>query len=396
MNLTNASAFRHDPRKSVLARGAGHSGPYRWDIEPALCGYRQFRHTPAGKPPVAVPVCASPVAVTGVGPVFATYDGRVRLYDCLLEKTFWEHRVDSPVYASLTVDAKRQQILVAATSGLVEALDLRGRTVWSVRVDGPIYATPTILPIADVLVVAAFTSRCVGLRLDTGAEVFSRAMPVPWHTEHRGSAAHRDPYASPVVLDTGDVAVGCAEHIVCLTPDGDERWRRDIGASVRSSPVSIQREATVAVAAVNGRCTFLDIRTGAERGSVDLGGKVTGSPALSGPMLAIGTQHGVAFGIDVREHTIRWQTPGYAPRDHTSVTVTPGGEFVMTTTRGNAVGLDRDDGRFLWETSQLLGLADHDPTLDTTPVVATDGNMYCGSYSGVGYRFRFRPGQGAS
>lgn len=387
----DAPAFRHDPRKSVLQLRTPVSSAFRWDHEPAVCGYRRFTHRRTDGQQVCVPVCATPVAVVGLGAVFATYDGRVRLWDSGLEKPYWERRLDNAVYASPVVDPARQTVLVATTGGLVRSLDLRGRTRWSAGVDGPVYATPTILPGTDVLVIAAFGSRCVGLGLDTGARVFDRELPRPWHARWGGSAAHRDPYASPVTLDTGDVAVGCAEHVVCLAPDGAQRWCRDLDASVRASLVAVHGEGELAVVTVDGRCTFLDSRTGEERGSVVLGGKVVGSPALSGAVLAVGTQDGDAFGVDVRTHEVCWRSPGAAPRDHSSYTVTPGGGFAVTTARGNIVCLDRDDGRFLWETSQLLGLADHHPALDITPVVAPDGNMYCGSYSGMAYRFRFRP-----
>ncbi|MFF3377820.1 PQQ-binding-like beta-propeller repeat protein [Streptomyces sp. NPDC002680] len=392
----DAPAFRHDPRKAVLEVRRSTDSTFRWNDEPVVCGHRHFTHLRKDGQQVSVPVCATPVAVAGLGAIFATYDGRVRLWDSSLEKVYWERRLDNAVYASPVVDSARQAVVVATTSGLVRSLDLRGRTRWSSSVDGPVYATPTVLPSTDVLVIAAFGSRCIGLRLDTGAKVFDRELPRPWHAQWGGSAAHRDPYASPATLDTGDVAVGCAEHVVCLTPDGAQRWCRDLGTSVRASLVAIHSEGVLAVVTVDGRCTFLDSRTGEERGTVSLGGKVVGSPALSGTVLAVGTQDGIGFGVDVRTHEVCWRVPGAVPRDHSSYTVTPSGGFAVTTPRGNVVGLDRADGRFLWETSQLLGLADHDPALDVTPIVAPDGNMYCGSYSGMAYRFRFRPQQDSS
>ena len=395
MRPTEAPAFRHDPRKTVLALRDSFGHSFRWDTEPVVCGYRRFTHLRKDQT-IPVPVCAAPVAVVGLGAVFATYDGRVRLCDSSLQKVYWEHRLDSAVYASPVADPSRRTVVVAATSGLVKALDLHGQPVWSARVDGPVYATPTVLPEAGVLVAAVFGSRCVGLRLDTGKKVFSRALPAPWHAHCEGSAAYRDPYASPATLDTGGVVVGCAEHVICLDPDGTQRWCRDLGASVRASPVAVHTEGALAVATVDGRCTFLDSRTGAERGAVALGGKVVASPAVSGAVLAVGTQDGTAFGVNVQTYEVCWRVPHAAPRDHSSFTVMPGGAFAVTAERGNVLGLGRDDGRFLWETSQLLGLAGHDPALDVTPVVAPDGNMYCGSYSGIGYRFRFRPDVEAS
>jgi len=69
----------------------------------------------------------------------------------------------------------------------------------------------------------------------------------------------------------------------------------------------------------------------------------------------------------------------------------PDGNLIATSSRGNIIGRRRDDGGFLWETSQRLGLPDHDPAMDITPMAGPDGSMYCGSYSGVIYHFRFQP-----
>src|SRR5207248_10135209 len=141
----------------------------------------------------------------------------------------------------------------------------------------------------------------------------------------------------------------------------------------------------------DGRCVFLDSGSGDCRGEVELGAKITASPAVSGDVLTVGTRDGTAFGLDVHSREIIWSRPGCAPRDHTSFSVLPDGNFTAVAPHGNAVGLASYDGRFLWETSQLLGLPDHDPAMDITPVAGQDGSMYCGSYSGAVYHFPFRP-----
>ena len=68
-----------------------------------------------------------------------------------------------------------------------------------------------------------------------------------------------------------------------------------------------------------------------------------------------------------------------------------GGGAASPHQRGDLVALEVEDGRFRWETTQLLGLSEHDPAIDITPVAEPDGSMYSGSYSGVLYHHRFRP-----
>ncbi len=325
------------------------------------------------------------------GIVAASDDGYVRFYTRDLTKVYWERRVDSSVYASLVVDAARGHVIVAATSGMVVCFDLRGRTVWSADTGSPVFATPAVSPDAGLLAISAFHSRFVGLDLATGALVIDRRLPEPWHARHGGSASYRDPYASPVITEFGDVIIGCAEHVLCLAPDGEQRWQYTIGRSIRASPAAIHETGEVAVCAVDGTCTFLDSRSGRERATLRLGSKVTASPAVSGQILAIGTQDDVTTGVDVRTHEIRWRSSQGGPRSYTSFSVLPGGDFIATTGRGNVLCLRRDDGLFLWETSQVLGLPDHDPTLDITPMASPQGYLYCASYSGYLYCFGFAP-----
>ncbi|WP_107473967.1 outer membrane protein assembly factor BamB family protein [Streptomyces sp. TP-A0874] len=384
-------ASRHDPLKTVLPLREEAPAAIRWDTEPAVCGYtRLLHHNERLGTDIPVPVSASPVAVPGAGAVVGTYDGLVRFHNRALSRTYWQTALGAPVYASLVADRRRQRVVAATTAGRIVCLDLRGRTVWQAEAETPVYATPAVVPAADLLVVAGFGSRCLGFDLATGKRRFARELPAPWHAED-GSAAHRDPYASPAATTTGSTVVACAEHVLALAPDGSERWRHELGHSVRSSPVVLHDRGEVAVCSVDGRCLFLDLDTGKPLGQVDLGGKVIASPVAAGGLLVAGTQHGRTVGIDVARRAVAWGAPGYGPREYTSYTLLPDGNLTFLSARGNAVGLRREDGHFLWETSQVLGLADHDPALDTTPVVAGDGSMYCGSYTGMLYHFRFRP-----
>lgn len=381
------SAFRHDPVKLLLRQDKDPAPDYR--KEPAVCGYRRLTYrNETRNETLAVPISASPAIVRGVGAVFASDDGFVRLFDTDLGKAYWERRLDSSIYSSVITDADHDRVIVAATSGLVSSFDLTGRLAWSTRLPVPVFATGTILPRAGVLVLAAFRSRCIGLSLATGEVVFDCELPRPWSAEFGGSAAHRDPYASPVTTRDDTALVCCAEHVLCLAADGSELWRHELGRTVKASPVAVHATGQAVVLAVDGTCRFLDDRTGAPVAELSIGCKLISSPAVSAGVLALGTADGAAVGINTSTHRIMWTAAGAGPRSYTSFSVTPEGDFVAVNAAGNVRAVGRTDGRFLWETSQVLGLPDHEPSLDTTPVCG-GGAMYCGSYSGVAYYFRF-------
>lgn len=387
--MPSIPAYRHDPVKSVLAGRL--DGAFHWDREPVVCGYRRLSHDSShlGRT-VPVPVSSTPAVVSGAGVVVASDDGRLRFFDPSLTKVYWERRLDRSVYASLVVDSERRHVVVATTSGLITCFDLRGRLVWSTRAEFPVFATPTVLPAFDLLVVATFHSRCLGLALGTGEVVFDRELPRPWSASHGGVAAYRDPYASPVAAADDLAVVCCAEHVVALAPDGTEVWKREIGHAIKASPAVLRGVGTLAVCPVDGRCVLLDAKTGCVEREVLLGAKVTGSPAVSGDVLAVGTQAGTVTAL-TSSGEVLWTSPQGAPRAYTSFTVLPDGNFVATAERGNIVCLARDDGRFLWESSQVLGLPDHEPAMDITPVASAAGSMYAASYGGDLYQFLFQP-----
>lgn len=395
--MTSANAlplpiFRHDPAKSVLTGGRCH-GSFRWDQEPAVCGYTRltFRKN-ENTAPIDVPVSASPAIVAGVGVVVASDDGFVRLLDLSLKKAFWWIRLKASIYASLVTDRRRRHIFVADTKGTVVCVDLRGEVVWTRSLDHGVLATPTVLDDAGVLVICTLYWRCVGLDMATGERVFDQPLPRPWHTAYSGLAAHRDAYASPAVGPGGRIVACCGEHAVGVDADGTERWRTDLDAALRASPVVLGGTGRVAVFGVDGRCSVLDLDNGRVLATLSLGSKLTASPAVSGRVLAVGLQGGVTIGIDHLEFQEAWRSDQGAPRSYTSWSTLPSGDFVCTNDRGNALCLDARTGAFRWESSQLLGLPDHEPQMDITPIAAVDGSMVCASYHGDVYRFAFRSG----
>ncbi len=339
-------------------------------------------------------MCASAIIAPGTGVLLATYDGRVRLFSVDLSETIWEDRLTASIYATPLALADRGILIVASTNGEVVAFDRIGKRIWRTEIGHPIYASPTIAPGPGVAVFCTFGSRCFGVSVDTGAIEFAISLPRPWSHALGGKASHRDPYASPIVTAGGRIVVCCAESVMCFSADGAPLWRCSLDASIRASPAFLAATQEVAVAAVNGRCVLLNAVTGEITHAWKIDSKVIASPAVSDEFVVFGGADGEATCVHAPTRAEAWRRSLCAPKDYSSYSVTPSGDFIATNSRGNVFCVRAQDGDFLWETSQLLGLAEHDPTLDTTPVTAADGSMYCGSYAGFAYYFRFQPAEG--
>lgn len=386
----NIASFRHAPLKSVLRATAQGDG-IRWDNEPAVTGYRRLTyHNQRLNRELSVPVSASPAVIKDVGVVVAADDGYVRMFGVGLEKVFWERRVPASVYASLVVDPVNERVIVATTSGDIAAFDLRGNAAWICRLERPVFATPALHPERGLLAVSAFGHKAVGVNISDGSLCFVCDLPQPWHAAVGGKAAFRNPYASPAFLGDGNSIHCSAQSVVCLSPNGVELWRTDLPAEIKASPVVVEGQGVVAITTVAGVCHLLELINGKLQTSLELGDKVTSSGALQQGMLALGLANGRVACIDLSRGEIAWEATHGAPRSYTSFTLTPSGDFIATSKDGNIICRNAMTGKFLWESTQVMGLPDHEPSMDITPVASSTGRMYCASYNGDLYEFSFQ------
>lgn len=388
------AAARHSPERSVIST---HGAPsdMRWGSEPAVFAYRKLTaiHRVTGEE-TSVPINASQAIIRGIGVISASDDGMVRFWDSALRKVYWERKLNDRVYASLTVDHLRERILVATTSGLVCSLTLRGEVAWARHVDLAVFATPVVDQVSDALHVATFESTCTGLDLATGNVRYRTALTTPWHHPD-GLTSHRDIYASPVVTASSKTIVCAGEHVVAVSPDGNVDWDVDLAVTVRASPLLVRGSSSVIVCSVDGRCWMLNTRDGEVTRQVRLDGKILASPIASCGVVAVGVLGSCTYGLDEDTLAVRWSARR-SPRSHTSFTVLPNGDFAFLDASGDAVALHALDGGFRWQTSQALGYPSHNPAMDVTPVIADDGWMYCASYEGDLYAFRFRKQESVS
>ncbi|WP_299694187.1 PQQ-like beta-propeller repeat protein [uncultured Tateyamaria sp.] len=381
--------FRHRAQKlQAMVKGSGNQ--IDWCHEPVLCGHRRMRFYNAKlQRDIAAPISATPTIIRRAGVIVASDDGYVRFFDPMLSKAYWEHRLNAGVYASLVVDDDREAVIVVTTKGEAVVFGYKGDIRWQADVGVPVFATPALSPGADVLAIAGFHHQAIGFSLATGERLYQSDLPPPWGKAFGALAAFRNPYASPVITD-GGMAIHCSGHsVVALDRDGARCWVTELPADIKASPVLLESLAKVFVTDVSGRVTAVSLHTGDVLDQRDLGGKVTASPALSQGIIAFGRSNGRVIALSAKSHEVAWTSEFGAPRDYSSFTTTPSGDFVATAQSGNAICLCAQTGAFLWESSQVLGLADHAPPMNITPVVGGARHMFCGSYDGNLYQFSF-------
>lgn len=388
--MSVVSTFRHEPAKSLLGK-AGDAGAYSWRSEPVVTRLRRFRfdNRTLGRQ-IDVPISATPAIVDDVGVVVASDDGYVRFLSHDLGTVFWERRLSAAIYSSLVVDPRSSRVIACDQNGLVCAFDLRGKLAWHRTLGHPIFATPAINSPCDSLAIAAFGNKAFGLSLSDGEIRYQAELPPPWYAQLDSPVARRNPYASPAMTRDGATVYCSGSSTVLLAADGREIWSVSVDADIKSSPVVLTEANRVVVADVAGRCHFLALDDGRTLATVALGTKLVASGASSNGIVAVGAASGRVWGLDGATGSIAWTSEFGAPKEYGSMTLTPLGDFVATNEAGNCLCLAFEDGRFLWETSQVMGLPEQGSQMDITPIVDRVGRMYCASYDGSLYQFAFR------
>ncbi|WP_148193920.1 PQQ-binding-like beta-propeller repeat protein [Pseudomonas syringae] len=378
-------AFRHDP--SIRLCTSGQHDRVDWDVEPVITALREFvYYNKTLDSTVRVSLSATQIIIEGVGLIVCSDDGYVRLLKLDLGAQFWELRLAAPIYSSPIYLRDKKTVVVCSTGGTVCAISLTGKALWRASLPCPVYAGSVYCE--GIIFVATFNYNLYLLNADTGAIIRHCHLPPPRGAKINGLAAFRDPYGSPCIVDN-NVVVVCGEHILCFSGAGDVIWSTALSALIKSSPAFSKTADCLLVASVDGKVTLLNPKSGSPVHEVVCAAKIIHSPAISGDIACIGDESGTIYGIDLKHYNVIWTYSVGAALGYSSVTLNPVGDFILVTERGNALCLSKEHGNFLWETSQNLQMENHERTMQTTPIISNQGDMYCGSYSGYLYRFNF-------
>jgi outer membrane protein assembly factor BamB len=285
-----------------------------------------------------------------------------------------------------------------ATSSLPEALAVR----WKFETKEAVEGTAAI--VGDTVYVGSFDGNLYALELSTGRKKRAyRAGPIKAPVSvHDGAVFVGDADGTFHCVDaaTGqkrwifktdsEIASGANftadavlfgsgdEHLYCLDlKSGKQRWKYNVaGGPVLGTPV-VTGERTFA-AGCDSTLHVLDLAQGKELASVELGGQVAASAAVSGEVLHVGTMANQFLAVDWKKGQVLWRFEAARRSQAFFASAAVTDKLVVAGSRDKRVyGLDRKTGQEIW--SFLT-----DGRVDSSPVVA--GNRVCvGSQDGCLY-----------
>ena len=155
------------------------------------------------------------------------------------------------------------------------------------------------------------------------------------------------------------------------------RWKFKVpGGPVLGSPAVVANRTFAA--GCDSTLHVLDVETGREIGSVDLGGQVGASAAVVGDQLYLGTMTNQFLAIDWQKPAVvwTWEADNRPSPFYSSATVTEA--LVVVGSRDkNVHALDRKTGRMVWS-FPTRDKVDGSPVIVGSRVYvgSTDGNLY--------------------
>lgn len=166
------------------------------------------------------------------------------------------------------------------------------------------------------------------------------------------------------------------ETLYCLTTDGKEKWRFKTQGPVYGSAAVVGGKTFVA--GCDSKLHIIDVVTGKEDGSVDLGGQTGATGAIAGDHLYVGTMTNQFDAIDWKQGRLDWsfQAEERPQPFYASAAVTD--RLVLAGSRDRRLhALERTTGKEIWNFA-TEGKVDSSPVVAGKRVFAPsqDGNLY--------------------
>ena len=185
----------------------------------------------------------------------------------------------------------------------------------------------------------------------------------------------------------GNVLVGSHDSsLYCLDADGKKVWALHTDGPVNGSP-AVVGDLTF-VAGCDSILHVVDARTGADTGTVDLGGQAGATAAVAGDFAFVGTMSNEVVAVNWRTKSKAWAFEAAKRQQPFYASAAVAGDVLVTGSRDKKVyAIDRKSGKEVWTFAT-------EGQVDASPVIVGD-RVYVGCLSDGGqfYALDLKTGQ---
>jgi outer membrane protein assembly factor BamB len=273
-------------------------------------------------------------------------------------EVLWTYKVENSGFEATAVEADGVVYLGDNTDTFHAVRLADGTAVWTKKFDDSGFLAGAAIDLEHGrLYVGDAVESLYCLAVADGAELWTAKLDAEVHA---GPALHDD-----------DVLVTCeAGTLTCFNADsGEQRWQFHIEAPLRCTPTLVAGHALLA--GCDSKLHIIDVRDGAEVGSVAIDAPTGATPAVRGRMVYFGTEGGTFFAIEVDarkpdQSRVVWTyhdpMSGHAIRSSAAVD----DRLVVYGSQGKAVyGLQPDKGQVKWQLAERS-------RVDSSPVIVGD------------------------
>lgn len=374
--MLGSATFKAWPDRSAI----GPSKSFDCSIEPQIVKTRKLSYFNKTKQQeIDVPISSCPVFI-GENLLVASDDGYVQLFDKDLENALWKRRILGSPYAPLLIHGSPPHVLVTTTNGLIASFSLKGELIWETKLKSGVLGAP--LEITNgVLAITQHNGYLFFLDGKTGAVTGSIYLPCSVKWPSGSISLNRDPYASPI-SGVKNLIIARGSDVFCINPHSFEiEWKAKLGGLQKATLAYDLKTGLVFAANCDGTLYILDECAGEVVEAISFGEKMISSPAIVDGVLVFSGLGGKLRGFDILKRELLW-VRNSPVEGYTSVVPLKDSKVCFVNRRASLECVDSDSGRFLWETSEVLGIPGHDSKVDTTPVVSRSGLIVSTSYSG--------------
>ena len=374
--MIGLATFKGWPYRNAI----GPTRSFNYSIEPQVIRARKLTYFNKTKSQeIDVPISSCPVFI-GDNLIVASDDGYVQLFDKDLENILWKKRVLGSPYAPLMIHGNPPHVLITTTNGIVASYSLKGELAWETKLQSGILGTPLEIT-SGVLAITQHNGYLFFLSGETGSLISSVYLPCSGKWPMRSISLVRDPYSSPI-SGTQGVIIARGSDVFSINSENFEiQWKAELGGLQKATLAYDPKTRLIFAANCDGSLYILDESSGEVVDVISFGEKMISSPAIINGVLVFSSLGGKLRGLDILKRNILWVRDS-SVEGYTSIVPINNSKVCFINRRASLECVDISSGCFYWETSEVLGIPDHDSKVDTTPVFSKGGLVVSTSYSG--------------